>query len=123
MLSEGEQRALEDLERSLADGDEIPPVRRPPRWWASIRNWPWAAAVVIGSISVALMIEGAASGGLALAVAGALAWLLWRYWPQLREQGDLSHLADDDGAGDDSAQLRPAHRAPRHPVARRRAGS
>lgn len=110
MLSEHEKRALEDLERSLADGVECRPARRPPRWWAWARHWPWAVAVVIGSVSAFLMMEGAATGGLALALAGAFVWLLWRYWPRLRELGDPALTADDDGADDGSVPRRPAHR-------------
>lgn len=114
MLSEHEKRALEDLERSLADDVECPPARRrPPQWRAWFRHWPWVAAGVVGSAGVFLMVEGAAAGGLALALAGALVWLLCRYWPRLRELGNPALRADDDGADDGSAPRRPAHRARR----------
>lgn len=123
MLSERERRALEDLERSLADGAECPPARSSPRWRVSLLNRPWPAAVVIGAVCAFLMMEGAGTGGLALAVAAALGWLLARYWRQLRELGDPALLAGDDTAGNDAAPLRPAHPARRHPLTRRRADS
>jgi hypothetical protein len=105
MLSERERRLLAEIERSLTPGVEPQLVRRLPRWRGSSRRWPWgkAAVAVLGSVSLFLMMEGAASGGMALALTGVLCWLLWRYWPQLRERGDPALLAEDDGAHSGSA--------------------
>jgi hypothetical protein len=90
MLSDREQRILQELEASLADGgDGRRAIRRPaqrPGWLGNGLGVP-AMLIVVGSVSSFLIIAGAASGGLALAVAGGLGWLLWRYWPQLRDEG------------------------------------
>lgn len=90
MLSDREQRILQELEASLAAGGD---GRRAMRQPAQRRGWLGnglgvpAMLIVVGSVSSFLIIAGAASGGLAIAVAGGLGWLLWRCWPQLRDEG------------------------------------
>jgi hypothetical protein len=107
MLSERGRRLLEALSVRFAPRVEPHPVRLLPRRRGPIRRWPWgwAAVAVVGSVSLFLMVEGAASGDMALALTGVLCWLLWRYWPQLRELGDPALLAEDDGAGNRSAPV------------------
>lgn len=100
MLSDREQRALRDIERSFADVEEETPRGRWPRArsrrvWMGDRPWVLVAVVGVGAASVFLIIAGVASGGLALAVAGAFGWLLRRYWPWLRDQGVLPWSGDE----------------------------
>jgi hypothetical protein len=42
------------------------------------------ALAVAGSISLLLLIVGAVTGAVALAVATALGWFLWHYWTALK---------------------------------------
>jgi len=101
MLSDREQRILQELEASLAGGGEgRRAIRRPAqrRGWLGNGLGVPAMLIVVGSASSFLMIAGAASGGLALALAGGLGWLLWRYWPQLRDEGMALPLMS--GAGE-----------------------
>lgn len=90
MLSDREQRILQDLEASLAaGGDGRRAIRQPAqrRGWLGNGLGVPAMLIVVSSVSSFLIIAGAASGGLAIAVAGGLGWLLWWCWPQLRDEG------------------------------------
>ena len=78
MLSDHEQRALEELERRYEDEAPQPipsrPASRPPGRYA---------LAVLGGISavlLVLLVLGAAVAALALATAGAIGWLSWSLW-------------------------------------------
>ena len=83
MLSQDEQRAWGEIRRRYAEVAEEPArpvldltVRRPRS--SELTDVP--VAVVLGSrIALLLVLFGALSVGLAIAVATALGWLLWRY--------------------------------------------
>jgi hypothetical protein len=89
-------------------GRPPPPVPAPRRW---DRHRPAGRAVVVaGWLSLLLLITGAVEAAVALVLAAGLAWSLWRFWPELR----------DDGA----TAARPATDRARQPgAAARRAGS
>lgn len=96
MLSRQEQRIWDDVQRFwAAEVDEPPPAapRAPGHTRPSRRNRAFRdpadlpVAVVAGAwITIILIIFGAPAAGLALAVATALGWALWRSWPQLSRQ-------------------------------------
>ena len=92
MLSRQEQRIWDDVQRFWAEEVEEPPRAAPPapshRKWASRDPADLPAAVVAGAwITLMLVIFGAPAAGLAVGVATALGWALWRGWPQLSRQG------------------------------------
>ena len=83
MLSHDEQRAWDEIRRRYAEEAEEPagpvldPTVRRPR---SSEPADVPVAVVVGSrIAILLVLLGALSAGVAIAVATALGWLLWRY--------------------------------------------
>ena len=89
VLSDHEQRALEELERSSrpdASGAGSSRARTGPVWPTVRRRAP--RGPVLGCVSVALLFAGVAAAGLAIATATAIGWLFWRVW---------SHRADDEG--------------------------
>ena len=83
MLSRDEQRAWDEIRRRYAEEAEEPAgpvldltVRRP----RSSELAGVAVAVVVASrVAVLLLLFGALSVGLAIAVATAFGWLLWRH--------------------------------------------
>ena len=82
MLSDREQRVLDELERSY-DLDVPGPSAR------QFRRRSWRHPVTVGTVAWAvplclfLLLSGAATGALALAAAAALGWSLWRFWAEL----------------------------------------
>jgi hypothetical protein len=99
VLSDHEQRALRELERSLTGGSGDTPGAPPgPRrsLRARFRSTARVSAVLLGGLGVLLLLTGAASAALALAAATALAGVLWHYWPDL---GDEALTAWPEGAG------------------------
>jgi hypothetical protein len=88
VLSDHERRVLEELEGSLSGipgvaGGVLPAARRSAR--DRSRPMARACAVLLGSLSVALLVTGAASGAVALALATVLGGALWHYWPDLAD--------------------------------------
>ncbi len=87
MLGHDEQRAWEEIRRRYAVETEEP--ARPVLDLTVSRPCPptsvglLAEVVVGGCIALLLVICGAPVAGLAIAVATAPRWLLWRYWPLL----------------------------------------
>jgi hypothetical protein len=82
VLSDREQRVLDELERSYdldAPGSSARFSR--PRSGRS----PVTVVVLASAVPpcLFLLLTGAASGALALATAAALGWALWRFWPEL----------------------------------------
>ena len=81
MLSDHEQRALEELERGYAL--EAPePVTSGAGRAVGRTAWPPGvlAAGGLGCVSLALLVTGVAAAALALATATAIGWLFWRVW-------------------------------------------
>jgi hypothetical protein len=102
MLSDREQRILDDIERSYADAGAAPRDQRPPaprRLWLGDRPWVLLAGGFVAVVSAFLIIAGAGSGGLALCTAGALGWVLRHYWPWLAAQGVPPWPREDAGGG------------------------
>lgn len=88
MLSEHEQRALEELERCYAIGARDPlrshrpagPARRP----SGSRT-----VLLLVAVSGAGLFAGVPTAGFALALATALGWVLWRLWAHRTDDGSL----------------------------------
>jgi hypothetical protein len=77
VLSDHEQRVLEELERSLAAGP-APDARR-------------SGLVLLaapGCVSVGLLLAGVPAAALAIAAATAIGWLFWWSWARHRAGGD-----------------------------------
>ena len=87
MLSPDEQRAWDEIRRRWAEEVEEPtrpvldPRARRPR--SAAPAGLLATVVAGGCLAVLLVVCGAPLAGLAVAVATAPRWLLWRYWPLL----------------------------------------
>ena len=83
VLSDHEQRVWDDVERFWAEEAEEPPRPAPlsPRDLADL-----PALVVAGAWgAILLVLLGALAASLAVGVATALGWALWRYWPRLSQ--------------------------------------
>jgi hypothetical protein len=87
VLSPDEQRAWDEIRRRWAEEVEEPtrpvldPRARRPR--SAPPAGLIATVVAGGCLAVLLVVCGAPLAGLAVAVATAPRWLLWRYWPLL----------------------------------------
>ena len=87
MLSPDEQRAWDEIRRRWAEEVEEPtrpvldPRARRPR--SAPPAGLIATVVAGGCLAVLLVVCGAPLAGLAIAVATAPRWLLWRYWSLL----------------------------------------
>ncbi len=95
MLSDHERRAWDDIERELAgegpDPGRAQVARRPRRRGGGRRPVARGVLVLVCCTVLVLPVIGAAAA-LALAAAAALGWLLWRWWPQLRDDGVVTAL-------------------------------
>jgi hypothetical protein len=92
VLSDYEQRVLEELERGLAT--EAPEAvrsgrlrRRTPR--RSNRPPGFRVVVVLGCVSVALVFASVPAAALALALATAIGWSFWLLWSHRTDDGSL----------------------------------
>jgi hypothetical protein len=66
-------------------GRPQPPVPAPRRW---DRHRPAGRAVVAaGWLALLLLVTGATEAAFAVVLAAGLAWSLWRFWPELRDDG------------------------------------
>lgn len=83
VLSDHEQRVWDDVERFWAEESEEPPRPAPlPRTPREPADLP--TLVVAGAWgAILLVLLGALAASLAVGVATALGWALWRYWPRL----------------------------------------
>ena len=106
MLSDHEQRALEELERSLAAGtpEPVPPGRPPGR---RVRPPGFLVVAALVCVSAALLLTGVAAAGLAIAAATAIGWLFWRVWAH---RGDGGGIAASVLLGAGLGQSRPRRR-------------
>ncbi len=92
MLSDHEQRALEELERCY-----VIEAREPDRSGGATRrsarrsNRPPGSRVVLvpACVSVALILAGVPAAGLAVALATAIGWLFWRLWSHRTNDGSV----------------------------------
>jgi hypothetical protein len=84
MLSDRERRVLDELERNYEIDAAGPPSRPGPRSLRGDRLRTVVALAVAGWISLLLLVVGAVTAALALAVATALWWGLWHYGTALR---------------------------------------
>ncbi|WP_448624351.1 hypothetical protein [Geodermatophilus sp. URMC 64] len=85
MLSDQEQRAWKEIERSYAaEAGERDGTGGQP-WTRRSRGGDGVRALAIGGVCIAIMfvLVGAPVAGLGIGAAAALGWLLWRYWPEL----------------------------------------
>ena len=92
MLSDREQRALEEIERCYAIGARDPvPGRRATRRSARRSDRPPGrrSLLVLASVSVALLFVGVPAAAVALALATAIGWLFWRLWSHRRDDGRI----------------------------------
>jgi hypothetical protein len=93
VLSDHEQRALEELERSYAlDAPEPVTSGAGPTRAVGRTGRPPGLLVgsVLGCVSVALLISGVAAAALALATATAIGWLFWRVWSRRTVGGAIA---------------------------------
>ena len=84
MLSDRERRVLEELERNYEVEAAGPPPRPGPRSPSGGRLRTVVALAVAGWTSLLLLVVGAVTAALALAVATALWWGLWHYWTAIK---------------------------------------
>jgi hypothetical protein len=92
VLSDHEQRALEELERSYATEASEPvrsgrPTRRSPR--RSNRPPGFRVVAVLACVSVALVFASVPAAALALALATAVGWSFWRLWSHRTDDGSF----------------------------------
>jgi Protein of unknown function (DUF3040) len=110
VLSDHEQRVLDEIERRYADGARHP-VRsgRAARPAARRSTRPPGRRVVLAlaSVCVGLFFAGVPAAALALALATAIGWLFWLLW---------SHRAGDRSFPAASVLGLAAHSEPRRPV-------
>jgi hypothetical protein len=88
MLSDSEQRALAEIERSLAAED---PERVPTPAGAGRAGGHPVARVLTAAgagISVLLLLAQVPTAALAVAIATGLVWFLWSHWAQLADCGE-----------------------------------
>jgi ferric-dicitrate binding protein FerR (iron transport regulator) len=111
VLSDHEQRALEDLERSFATEVSEPvragrATRRSPR--RPNRPPGYRVVVVLACVSVALVFGGVPAAALALALATAIVWSFWRLWSHRTGDGSFPLPPHSDAdEGHDRADRRP----------------
>jgi hypothetical protein len=92
VLSDHEQRALEELERRYA-AEAAEPVRsrrattRPPR--RSNRPPGFRVVLLLGCASVALVFASVPAAALALTLATAIGWSFWRLWSHRTDDGSM----------------------------------
>jgi hypothetical protein len=104
VLSADERQAWEDIQRYY-DAEAEEPVRIVPlrtsqrrRPGRGLDDLP--AAVVAGVwITIILVFFGAAVAGLAVAVATAVGWAMWRWWPDRGSDPDPSSPPEREGEG------------------------
>jgi Protein of unknown function (DUF3040) len=99
VLSDHEQRALEDLERSYATevSEPVQAGRATPRSPRRSNRPPgFRVVVVLAGLSVALVFAGVPAAGLALALATAIGWSFWRLWSHRTDDGSLPAPPDAD---------------------------
>jgi hypothetical protein len=88
VLSDHEQRAVEELERRYeAEAREPVASRRS----ASRSNRPpgFRVILVLACVSVALVFASVPAAALALALATAIGWLFWRLWSHRMDDGSI----------------------------------
>ena len=93
MLSDHEQRALEQLERSFTTGPSaaVPPGQPPGRNAARTSAPPGLLVLVaLGYFSVVLLVTGVAAAAHAIATATAIGWVFWRVWAHRADGGGLA---------------------------------
>jgi hypothetical protein len=93
VLSDSEQRALEELERSYAAGpsDAVPSGHPPRPGPGGISSSPGLLVLTaLGCVSVALLLTGVPAAALAIAAATAMGWLFWRLWVHRADGGGLA---------------------------------
>ena len=110
MLSDHEQRALEELERSYATEAAEPvrsgyPTRRSPR--RSNRPPGFRVVVVLACVSVALVFASVPAAALALALATAIGWSFWLLWSRRTDGSNPAPPLIGADHGPDGSDRRP----------------
>jgi hypothetical protein len=95
MLSEHEQRVLDEIERGLTGAAEAaepgsPDTPRPAPRRGRGRHSATRALWVVGCCAGLLLLTGAVVAALAIAAAGTTSCLWWRYWRLLRDDGGIA---------------------------------
>jgi hypothetical protein len=104
VLSENEQRALEEIERGYAT-EAVEPVR-PHRPARRPSRRPGHRVVLVGtSVAAALLVLGVPAAALALVLATAACWLFWHRWSHRTADGSMS--APPGAHGHEGADRRP----------------
>jgi hypothetical protein len=92
MLSDYEQRALEDLERRLsAEACEPVPAGTAKTRSSRRSNRPpgFRVVVLLACLSVALLFAGVPAAALALVLATAIGWGFWLLWSHRSDDGSM----------------------------------
>jgi DUF3040 family protein len=103
MLSDSEQRALAEIERSLAAEDQERVPSRAGAGRPAGRTGGHRVARVLtaagAGISVLLLLGEVPSAAVAVAIATGLLWFLWSHWTQLSDRGDFLPEVGDGRPG------------------------
>ena len=87
MLSDHEQRALEELERRYAiDAQEPTRSRATGR---SSRTPGCRTVLLLTLVSIGLLFADVPTAGLAVALATAIGWVFWRLWAHRSNDGSM----------------------------------
>jgi hypothetical protein len=107
VLSDYEQRVLEDLERRCAAEAREPVASR--RSGRRVNRPPGIRVMgALGCVIVVLLVVGPAVAALALATAAAIGWLFWRSWTHRADGGTgAASLLLGAGHGPSGSGIRP----------------
>ncbi|MGY1593667.1 DUF3040 domain-containing protein [Geodermatophilus sp. SYSU D00708] len=92
MLSDHEQRVWEDVVRSWAEDAQEPARSAPPSRHRASRDPADPPTLVVAGVwaAILLIVLGVPDAGLAVGVATAAGWAVWRHWPRLGEMGSAT---------------------------------
>jgi hypothetical protein len=116
MLSEHEQRVWDDIERFWTE-DAVEPPRSVPVDRPAPQDPAELPALVAAGvwIAITLVLFGAPVAGVAVGVATALGWSVWRYWPRLGDMGSATAWPVFGAVHPDLFSARPHAEQPRKP--------
>jgi hypothetical protein len=86
VLSDHEQRAIEELERCFAT-EAREPVRSGPPTRRRRATCPPGLRIFLACVGAAVLFAVVPEAALALALAAAIGWSSWRLWPYLADDG------------------------------------
>ncbi|MGY1704841.1 hypothetical protein ACI79C_09720 [Geodermatophilus sp. SYSU D00697] len=92
MLDDHEQRVWDDVVRSWAEEAQEPARSAPLSRRRASQDPPDPPALVVAGVwaTILLVIFGVPDAGLAVGVATAAGWAVWRHWPRLGGMGSAT---------------------------------